>query len=322
MNKTLKNLLKDVIEIEINGIKSISDSLEKTLGADLLNTIEKIKSIKGNVIFCGLGKSGHIANKISATMTSTGTPSIFLHASEANHGDLGIIRKDDLLFLISNSGETNELKNIIRYAKNNQVEVISLTSNEKSFISTNSNLSITLPIHQEAYQNSLAPMTSTTMQLVIGDLIAAGLMHVKNFTEKEFKSLLPSGRIGARLLNISEVMHKGDSIPLANEMINIDEAIIIMTQKRFGCLGIIDPQRNIIGIITDGDLRRSLSANIIKMPVTKIMTENPITIDEDSSIMDAISIMNTKKITCLFIVNDNKPIGIVHLHDLIKISAT
>ena len=176
MNKTLKNLLKDVIKIEINGIKSISDSLEKALGADLLNTIEKIKSIKGNVIFCGLGKSGHIANKISATMTSTGTPSIFLHASEANHGDLGIIRKDDLLFLISNSGETKELKNIITYAKNNQVEVISLTSNEKSFISTNSNLSITLPIHQEAYQNSLAPMTSTTMQLVIGDLIAAGLM--------------------------------------------------------------------------------------------------------------------------------------------------
>jgi len=321
MNKALKNLLKDVIKIEIDGINSISDNLENTLGADLLNTIDKIKSIKGNVIFCGLGKSGHIANKISATMTSTGTPSIFLHASEANHGDLGIIRKDDLLFLISNSGETNELKNIITYAKNNQIEVISLTSNEKSFISTNSDLSIVLPIHQEAYQNSLAPMTSTTMQLVIGDLISAGLMHMKNFTEKKFKSLHPSGKIGARLLNISEVMHKGDSIPLANEMISIDQAIIIMTQKRFGCLGITDSHGNIIGIITDGDLRRSLSGNIFNMPATKIMTENLITIEEDSLIIDAISVMNTKKITCLFVVDENKPIGIVHLHDLIKISA-
>ena len=164
-------------------------------------------------------------------------------------------------------------------------------------------------------------MTSTTMQLVIGDLISAGLMHMKNFTEKKFKSLHPSGKIGARLLNISEVMHKGDSIPLANEMISIDQAIIIMTQKRFGCLGITDSHGNIIGIITDGDLRRSLSGNIFNMPATKIMTENLITIEEDSLIIDAISVMNTKKITCLFVVDENKPIGIVHLHDLIKISA-
>ncbi|MDG2187650.1 MAG: KpsF/GutQ family sugar-phosphate isomerase [Hyphomicrobiales bacterium] len=321
MNNKLKKILRDVIEVEINGIKSISDNLENTLGENLLRSIDKIRSIEGNIIFCGLGKSGHIANKISATMTSTGTPSIFLHASEANHGDLGVIRKNDLLFIVSNSGETNELKNIINYAQNNQIEIISLTSNKKSFISSNSDISIVLPVYEEAYPNSLVPTTSTTMQLVIGDLIAAGLMRVNNFTEKDFKSLHPSGKIGASLLNISEVMHTGDSMPLANEMIKIDQAIIIMTQKRFGCLGLTDHKKNMRGIITDGDLRRSLSGNIFDQPAFKIMTNNPVTINKDSSINNAISTMNDKKITCLFVVDQNKPIGIVHLHDLIKISA-
>ena len=321
MTENLKTLLLNSINTELNSIEKIATEITKKLGEEIIKAIELIGSIKGNVIISGLGKSGHICNKISATLSSTGTPSIFLHASEANHGDIGIIKNNDVLMILSNSGETAEFNNIVNYAKKINIPIVSITGNQHSFISTNSDIAIVLPEYNEAGPINLVPTTSTTLQLIIGDLIAIGLMHIKEFSESEFKLLHPSGKIGANLLNIEDVMHVGENIPLASQGTNIDEVILIMTNKRLGCIGLTDEKGTLTGIITDGDLRRSLHQNILNKPASDIMTHDPITIEKSKSVTDAVSLMNSKKITCLFVTQDDKPQGIVHLHDLIKLTA-
>ncbi len=321
MTKNLRNLLLNSINTELNSIEKIASEITKKLGDEIIRAIKLITPIKGNVIICGLGKSGHICNKISATLSSTGTPSIFLHASEANHGDIGILKNSDILMILSNSGETAEFNNIITYAKKINIPIVSITGNEQSFIASNSDIAIVLPKYNEAGPINLVPTTSTTLQLIIGDLIAIGLMHTKKFSESEFKLLHPSGKIGANLLNIEDVMHVGENIPLASQNTNIDEIILVMTNKRFGCIGLTDEKGILTGIITDGDLRRSINQNILNKPASDIMTYGPITIEKTKSVTDAVSLMNSKKITCLFVTQDNKPQGIVHLHDLIKLTA-
>ncbi len=321
MTENLKTLLLNSINTELNSIEKIATEITKNLGEEIIKAIELIGSIKGNVIISGLGKSGHICNKISATLSSTGTPSIFLHASEANHGDIGIIKNNDVLMILSNSGETAEFNNIVNYAKKINIPIVSITGNQHSFISTNSDIAIVLPEYNEAGPINLVPTTSTTLQLIIGDLIAIGLMHIKEFSESEFKLLHPSGKIGANLLSIEDVMHVGENIPLASQVTNIDEVILIMTNKRFGCIGLTDEKGTLTGIITDGDLRRSINQNILNKPASDIMTHSPITIEKSKSVTDAVSLMNSKKITCLFVTQDDKPQGIVHLHDLIKLTA-
>jgi arabinose-5-phosphate isomerase len=321
MTENLKTLLLNSINTELNSIEKIATEITKKLGEEIIKAIELIGSIKGNVIISGLGKSGHICNKISATLSSTGTPSIFLHASEANHGDIGIIKNNDVLMILSNSGETAEFNNIVNYAKKINIPIVSITGNQHSFISTNSDIAIVLPEYNEAGPINLVPTTSTTLQLIIGDLIAIGLMYIKEFSESEFKLLHPSGKIGANLLNVEDVMHVGENIPLASQVTNIDEVILIMTNKRFGCIGLTDEKGILTGIITDGDLRRSLHQNILNKPASDIMTHSPITIEKSKSVTDAVSLMNSKKITCLFVTQDDKPQGIVHLHDLIKLTA-
>ncbi|MDC0139699.1 KpsF/GutQ family sugar-phosphate isomerase [Hyphomicrobiales bacterium] len=264
-----------------------------------------------------------MGNKISATLSSTGTPSFFIHATEANHGDLGMITKNDCLLILSHSGETSELKNIINYTKKNSLPLISITGNKNSMLSLASEVAIILPDAKEACPNSLIPTTSTTMQLVIGDTIAMILMELNSFSEKDFKKFHPGGRIGASLLNIDEVMHTEKSLPIISLGKSMGEAIIIMNEKRFGCVGIIDEiSGQLIGIITDGDLRRSMGVNLVDTSVEKIMTKNPITLIEKDSIKNAINLLNKEKITCVFVTKDKKPIGIVHLHDLIKITST
>ena len=319
-NKKL-NIMQQVAKIEISGLIAISEQLPNNLGMNILEAVDKIKNSLGNIIFCGVGKSGLIANKIAATFTSTGTPSIFLHGTEASHGDLGIIKKEDILFFLSNSGETIELKNALLFAKKRNIPVISITSNDESYISKNSDISLVLPKYTEACPNSLAPTTSTTMQLLLGDIIAVTLMIEKSVTQDDFKSLHPSGKIGATLLSIKEVMHTGDKMPLASQNIKIADALITMTQKRFGCIGLIDKEENLIGIITDGDLRRCLTGDILKKDAKSIMTKNPITTNSDATVINAISLMNNEKITCLFVVSGKKPVGIIHLHDLLNLSA-
>ena len=298
------------------------NGLNGNLSDSLFEAINIMKESHGHVIVSGIGKSGHIGNKISATLSSTGTPSFFIHATEANHGDLGMITKNDCLLILSHSGETSELKNIINYAKKNSLPLISITGNKNSMLSLASNVAIILPTAKEACPNSLAPTTSTTMQLVIGDTIAMILMGLNSFSESDFKKFHPGGRIGASLLNIGEVMHTEKNLPIISLGKSMGEAIVIMNEKRFGCIGIInETSGQLIGIITDGDLRRSMGGNLLDTTVEKIMTENPITILEKDSIKNAINLLNEEKITCLFVTKDKKPIGIVHLHDLIKITS-
>ena len=313
--------MQEIAHKELSGLTSIFDELSNGLGEKLIESVSLIEKIDGNVVLSSIGKSGMIANKIAATLTSTGTPSIFLHGTEASHGDLGLLKESDLLFLISNSGETIELRNIIKFAKRNNIKIISITANRDSLISKQSDIPIVLPNFREACPHELAPTTSTTMQLVIGDIIAITLMTERGITQSDFKSLHPSGKIGAKLSSIEDVMHTEDEIPLANQNIQINDALLIMTQKRFGCVGLTDSSGNLIGIITDGDLRRFLSGNILEKTAKSIMTRDPITISGDLLVSDAIAIMNDKKITCLFIVDGKIPIGIVHLHDLLHISA-
>ena len=230
--------------------------------------------------------------------------------------------KNDCLVILSHAGETSELKNIINYAKKNSLQLRSINGNKNSMLSLASNVAIILPTAKEACPKSLAPTTSTTMQLVIGDTIAMILMGLNSFSESDVKKFHPGGRIGASLLNIGEVMHTETNLPIISLGKSMGEAIVIMNEKRFGCIGIInETSGQLIGIITDGDLRRSMGGNLLDTTVEKIMTENPITILEKDSIKNAINLLNEEKITCLFVTKDKKPIGIVHLHDLIKITS-
>ncbi len=313
--------MQGVASKELSGLTSILDGLSRTLGEKLMDAIDLIEKIDGNVIFSGIGKSGMIANKIAATLTSTGTSSLFLHGTEASHGDLGLLKKNDVLFLISNSGETIELRNIILFAKKNNIKIISITANGESLVSKQSDIAIVLPEFTEACPHDLAPTTSTTMQLALGDIIAITLMTEKNIGQNDFKLLHPSGKIGARLSSVQDVMHSGDAIPLTNENAPLSEALVIMTKKRFGCIGLTDTDGNLTGVITDGDLRRCLAGDILARDSKDIMTKKPVTISSQLTVTSAISIMNQKKITSLFILEDNKPTGIIHLHDLINISA-
>ena len=315
MKETMQNkrleLMIGIAEKELSGLTSIHNELSSTLGEKLMDTIDLIEKVDGNVVLSGIGKSGMIANKIAATLTSTGTSSFFLHGTEASHGDLGLLKENDILFLISNSGETVELRNIVLFAK----------KNKESHISKQSDISIVLPNFVEACPHDLAPTTSTTMQLALGDIIAITLMTEKGISKDDFKSLHPSGKIGARLSSVQDVMHTGDAIPLANQDTSISEALVIMTKKRFGCIGLTDTNGILAGIITDGDLRRCLSGNILGRESKDIMTKKPVTISNQMTVSSAISLMNNKKITSLFVLEDGKPEGIVHLHDLINISA-
>ena len=306
---------KRVLRVELNGIKSLS----KNFNIKFVKFVKGILNTKGRVIVTVMGKSGHIANKITATLASTGTPAFFVHPAEAAHGDLGMITKDDCIIALSNSGESSELNVIINYAKRYNVPIYCMTSNSKSLLYKKSKVSIHLKSTGEACPLNLAPTTSTSMMLILGDAIAVALLKIRGFNYEDFKIFHPGGNIGKDLKKVSEVMHIGKKLPIVKENTLMDKALIEMTKKSFGCLGIISNQTKLIGIITDGDLRRKMSEDIIIKSVKKIMTKNPLTINEDFLIGEALNLMNTKKITSLFVCKQNKPVGIVHIHDCLRI---
>jgi len=314
-----KQILKEanrVLSVELKGIKSLS----KNFNYKFSELIKGIVKTKGRVIVTGIGKSGHIANKISATLASTGTPSFFVHPAEAGHGDLGMIKKGDSIIALSNSGESNELSSIINYAKRFNVPLYSITSNPKSILHKKSTIGLILNKIDEACPLNLAPTTSTTMMLVLGDTIALTLLKIRGFNSEDFKIFHPGGNIGKDLKRVSEIMHIGNKLPVIKENSLMDKALILMTKKSFGCLGVISKNKNLIGIITDGDLRRNMGSNIISKSVNQIMTKKPLTIDQNCLIGEALNIMNTKKITSLFICKNKKLIGIVHIHDCLRIT--
>ena len=315
-NKIIASAKRTLLK-EIKSIKTLKETFDKSF----YRAVEIIYNLKGKVIVTGIGKSAHIGSKISATLTSTGTPSYFMHATEASHGDLGGITKDDCILAISNSGETAELNNIISYSKRFDIPLVSISSNAKSSLNKNSTVGIVYKKPIEACPHNLAPTSSTTIMLVIGDCIAMSLLELKGFKSSQFKNFHPGGNLGKDLKKISDIMHIGKSLPLAKETDKMSKTLITMTKKSFGCVGVINKKQRLVGIITDGDLRKKMNNKLFNLTSSEIMTKKPTTGDKNMLVGEVLNIMNTKKITNLFICEKNKPIGIIHIHDLLRLSS-
>ncbi len=316
-SKKIINSAKRTLASELSSIKNI----KSTFDSNFCKAINLIYNTKGKIVITGVGKSAHIGNKISATLTSTGTPSYFVHATEASHGDLGSIKKDDCVIAISNSGETSELNNIIQFTKRFNIKLISITSNSKSTLHKNSTVGILYKKPIEACPLNLAPTSSTSMSMIIGDCIAISLLELRGFKSTQFKSLHPGGNLGKDLKNLSDVMHSKKELPLAKLNEKMTSALLTMTKKSFGCVGVINQKKEIVGIITDGDLRRKLNSKFFKIEAAEIMTKNPTLANKKMLVGEAINLMNSKKITSLFVCDKKKPIGIVHIHDLLRLTS-
>ena len=314
-NKLIIKTALDVLKTEIIGIKKLS----KIIDNNFSSIIKRLSNSKGKVIFTGIGKSGHIAKKISSTMSSTGTASQFCHSTEMSHGDLGIIKKNDIVIIISNSGNSIELEGIINFCKKNKIYTIGISSVKKSNLINSTNMSLVIPTAEEACSIGLAPTTSTSMALIIGDIICVSLMKVKKFSTRNYRNIHPGGSLGESLLQVKKIMHIGKKIPLIDENASMRDAVLEITRKSFGHVGVINKSGKIIGIITDGDLRRAINNNLLDKKVKLIMKSSPFLIKEDKLCSEALKLMNSKKISCLFIENNLKPIGIVHIHDCLKI---
>jgi arabinose-5-phosphate isomerase len=307
------------VELEAYGLSQLSMALEDGLGRDFEKAIEIIEKSQGRVIVSGMGKSGHIGRKIASTLASTGTPAMFLHAGEASHGDLGMVTEDDVIVALSWSGETAELKGIVTYATRFGIALISITSGANSTLAKASTIALCLPKCDEACPNGLAPTTSTTMQLTLGDALATTLLERRGFTPSDFQTFHPGGKLGANLKIVRDIMHIDKHLPLAPEATKMSDALVIMTDKAMGCLGITNNQGELIGVITDGDLRRHMSEDLLGRSAKDIMTTDPKTIGPDELASSALKVINSSAITSLFVVEDKKPKGIVHLHDLYRI---
>ena len=308
---------KSVIETELSGVKK----LFKSINTDFVRAVNKLSKIKGKVIVTGVGKSGHIASKISSTMSSTGTPSQYCSPTDMSHGDLGIIKKHDALIIISNSGKSDEFKSLLDFSKKNSIPIIGITSNPKSNLFRLCNIPLLIPNVKEACAIGLAPTTSTTLSLILGDAICVSLMKVKNFKLSDYKKIHPGGALGANMLQVEDIMHTGKKIPIVSENSSIKSVIVEMTRKSFGHVGVKNKNNKLIGIITDGDLRRHIKKDLLDLNVKEIMSLKPMLICKNELVTISLQKMNSKKITCLFVVNnlrEKKPIGIIHIHDCIR----
>jgi len=313
----------DIAKLVINSAIEGLDALSNSLNENFSKLIEEILQHKGRVIVSGMGKSGHIAKKIAATLSSTGTPAFFIHPSEASHGDLGMIQPDDLVMLLSNSGETTELKDIINYCKRFHIFLVAMVRKPNSTLGLAADICLTLPAIPEALEFD-APTTSTTMMLVLGDAIALTILENKGFSRKDFQLYHPGGRLGATFYRVRDVMHVDYALPIVQMDDNVDSAITVITQKKFGCVAILDHDQKLVGVFTDGELRRNIAnPNLLSKKISEVMTKNPITINANSLVVEALDIMNKKLITILFVVDDNNYLkGIVHMHDCLKVGAT
>lgn len=308
------------LDAESSGLAALAAALQNGLGDPFQEAVKVLSGAKGRVIVSGIGKSGHIGRKIAATLASTGTPAFFIHPSEAAHGDLGMVTPNDVVLAISWSGETIELKTLVTYSRRFGVPLISITSRAASALGQASDIVIELPRASEACPHGLAPTTSTTMQLVIGDCLAVALLEARGFTATDFKVFHPGGSLGAQLKFVADLMHKDDRLPLARVDEPMTGALVTMTQKALGCLGIVDGDSKLVGIITDGDLRRHMGPGLLTATAGQIMTPNPKTIKATSLASAALDILNKSRITTLFVVDAGRPIGLVHVHDLLRAS--
>lgn len=315
MESTLIDIALETIDKEIAGLTQ----LKKHLGSTFLQVVELLQSTKGKVVFCGLGKSGHIAKKLAATLASTGRPSFFVHACEAVHGDLGMISEEDVVILISNSGSSAELVKVAEYAKKIGVSSVAITANPTSDLGQSCTLVLTIPKSPEADILNKVPTTSAVAILALGDALAMVLMHLCGFGSTDFEKRHPGGAIGSSLQKVKNIMHVPPHIPMVQISTTMQQAIIEISEKRFGCTAVVDEKGTMVGVITDGDVRRAMDSNFLTKPVSSVMSANFITISPEDLASEAMELMASKKITSLFILGkDSQPIGLVHIHDLSK----
>jgi arabinose-5-phosphate isomerase len=316
-NAAVQSALR-TLDAEAGGVAAIAAALQGALGPAFTAAADLIRDAKGRVIVTGLGKSGHVARKIAATLASTGTPAFFVHAAEASHGDLGMITADDVIMALSWSGEQAEMKNLITYAKRFRIALVAMTSECDSTLSKAADIALTLPKAREACPHNLAPTTSSLMLLALGDALAIALLEGRGFTSVDFSVLHPGGKLGAMLKYTRDLMHGGDAVPLRPLGTRMSDALVEMSSKGFGCVGIVDALGQIVGIVTDGDLRRHMRPDLMTALVDDVMTKNPKTIGRDLLASEALEILNSSKITALIVTDAKKPVGIVHLHDILR----
>jgi len=303
-----------VLALESEGLARLADQLD----GGFVAALDVIAAAEGRVVVTGMGKSGHVARKIAATLASTGTLAFFLHPAEASHGDLGMIGDDDVIVALSNSGETPEMSDLVAYAKRFNNPLIGIVGRPGSTLATAADVALMLPNTEEACPMGLAPTTSTTMMLALGDALAVAMLGRRGFSADDFRQLHPGGKLGQRLIKVSDIMHGGDDLPLVAPDLPMSEALVVMTAKSFGCLGVVAADGTLAGVITDGDLRRHMSGDLLDHPTGKVMTEGAKTIAPEDFATEAVQVMNARSITNLFVVADGKPVGILHIHDCLR----
>jgi len=306
------------LQTESDGLAALAASMADGLGGPFLEAVETIRAARGRVIVTGIGKSGHIARKIAATLASTGTPAFFVHAADASHGDLGMITSDDVMLTLSWSGETEELKELINYSRRFRIALIAVTGNVESTLGQAADIVLVLPPAREACPHNLAPTTSSLMQLALGDALAIALLESRGFTAVDFGVFHPRGKLGAALKFVRDVMHPGAAVPLIGRGAPMSEAIVEMSGKGFGCVAVVEASGKLAGVITDGDLRRHMRADLLQAAVDAVMTASPKTIRPDQLASEALQLLNESKITALIVVEADRPVGIVHFHDLLR----
>jgi arabinose-5-phosphate isomerase len=318
-NAAVQSALR-TLDAEGSGIAAIAAALQGPLGTAFAAAVELIREAKGRVIVTGLGKSGHVARKIAATLASTGTPAFFVHAAEASHGDLGMITVDDVIIALSWSGEQAEMKNLITYAKRFRIALVAMTAESESTLSKAAVVALTLPKAREACPHNLAPTTSSLMLLALGDALAIALLEGRGFTSVEFAHFHPGGKLGAMLKFVRDIMHTGEAIPTKPLGARMSDALVEMSSKGFGCVCIVDRNGDIAGIITDGDLRRHMRPDLMTAMVDDVMTKNPRTIAPGMLATEVLDTINSSKpaVTVLIVAEGRKPIGIVHVHDVLR----
>ena len=312
------------LDAEASGVTALATALQSGalsgLGPAFAGAVDLIRTAKGRLIITGLGKSGHIGRKIAATFASTGTPAFFVHAAEASHGDLGMITADDVILALSWSGEQPEMKNLITYAKRFRIALIAMTAEEDSTLAQAADVALSLPKAREACPHNLAPTTSSLMLLALGDALAIALLEGRGFTSVDFSVLHPGGKLGAMLKYTRDLMHTGEAVPLRPLGTKMSDALVEMSSKGFGCVGIVDARDHIVGIVTDGDLRRhmDMGPGLMAATVDEVMTKNPKTIGGALLASEALDVLNTAKITAVIVTDGKRPVGIIHLHDLLR----
>ena len=313
------DVARRTLRLEMDGLAAIDKALAGETGERLREAIALIHRSAGRVIVTGIGKSGHIGRKIAATLASTGTAAYFVHAAEASHGDLGMIHDTDVVLVLSWSGETAELSDIVDYAHRFKVPLIAITSRENSTLARAADIALVLPAMPEACPNGQAPTTSTLMQLAVGDMLATCLLSNRGFSADDFRRYHPGGKLGARLKRARDVMVQGEAMPLVAEDASLSQAVLTMSSKRLGVTGVVNANGDLVGLITDGDLRRAFRNGFTDCPVADVMTRTPITVTGDTLVQEVLALMNSASITVLFVMDGKRPVGVIHIHELLRI---